>query len=343
MKGMPIRFISSKRLAAVALVSAISLVFAMTAGSFGYWGCSQAAPEPLVIGTMANAGDTLIFTAGEQEYFPDDALEVTLKTYVNGLAATNAMLAAEADLAYATEFVVVGKALEEEKIKIIATYSKNNTVRLAGLKASGIEGVADLKGKKIGLSRGTINEFYLGRLLNLNRLSIDDVVLVDVKLTDLESALSSGNVDAVVAWSRNLYPLIQQKGSDLFVWPAHSDQPAYGTLVARNEWLADHPETVERLLNSLARAQLYIESNPDATKAALQKKLNFDDAYMAEVWAEYQFSLTLDQSLIIAMEDEARWMIANDLTSETQVPDFLDYIYEDALKTVKPESVSIIR
>jgi len=41
------------------------------------------------------------------------------------------------------------------------------------------------------------------------------------------------------------------------------------------------------------------------------------------------------------MEDEARWMIASNLTDEKQVPDFPDYIYESALKELKPEAVNI--
>jgi hypothetical protein len=64
---------------------------------------------------------------------------------------------------------------------------------------------------------------------------------------------------------------------------------------------------------------------------------------MAVVWPDSQFSLSLDQSFITAMEDEARWMIANNLTAEKQVPNFNDYVNEDALKALKPESVNIIR
>jgi NitT/TauT family transport system substrate-binding protein len=61
------------------------------------------------------------------------------------------------------------------------------------------------------------------------------------------------------------------------------------------------------------------------------------------LWSESLFSISLDQSLIVTMEDEARWMIKNNLTSEKQIPDFLGYIYEDALKAIKPEAVNIIR
>ena len=72
-------------------------------------------------------------------------------------------------------------------------------------------------------------------------------------------------------------------------------------------------------------------------KLSYRKRMNFDDAYMEIIWPRYQFSLSLDQSLITAMEDEARWMIKNNLTSEKQVPDFLNYIYVDGLKAVKPK------
>jgi NitT/TauT family transport system substrate-binding protein len=61
------------------------------------------------------------------------------------------------------------------------------------------------------------------------------------------------------------------------------------------------------------------------------------------VWHENNFSLSLDQSLIVAMEDDARWMIKNKLTTEKQIPDFVNYIYVDGLKAVKPEAVKIIR
>jgi NitT/TauT family transport system substrate-binding protein len=64
---------------------------------------------------------------------------------------------------------------------------------------------------------------------------------------------------------------------------------------------------------------------------------------MADVWPSHQYSLTLDQSLITAMEDEGRWMIGNNLTSERQLPNFLDYVYEDSLKAIKPDAVKIIR
>ena len=42
-------------------------------------------------------------------------------------------------------------------------------------------------------------------------------------------------------------------------------------------------------------------------------------------------------------QDEARWRIENKLTDQTMVPNYLDFIYIDALQAVKPEGVTLIR
>ena len=52
--------------------------------------------------------------------------------------------------------------------------------------------------------------------------------------------------------------------------------------------------------------------------------------------------LSLDQSLVTAMEDEGRWMIDNNLTTEKTIPNFRYYIYSKGLMEVNPDAVNII-
>jgi hypothetical protein len=108
----------------------------------------------------------------------------------------------------------------------------------------------------------------------------------------------------------------------------------------RGDWIASHQEQINRLLRSLIQAEEYVIDHPDEAKAIVQKRLNYTDIYMESMWPEHQFSLALDQSLLIAMNDEARWMINNNLTSERTMPNFRDYIYTEGLEEVKPESVN---
>ena len=96
-------------------------------------------------------------------------------------------------------------------------------------------------------------------------------------------------------------------------------------------------------MKSLTEAEDYLTRHDAEAKAIVGKRMKFDEALMETVWQRYRFSLSLDQSLIAAMEDEARWMMKNGLTTEKQVPDFLNYVYVDALKALKPEAVNIVR
>ena len=99
---------------------------------------------------------------------------------------------------------------------------------------------------------------------------------------------------------------------------------------------------VKRFLKALTQAEDYLIRNPEEAKAITQRRIGYNDADMAIVWPKSQYLFSIDQSFIIAMEDEARWMISNNMTAEKQVPNFLDYIYEDALKAVKPEAANIV-
>jgi NitT/TauT family transport system substrate-binding protein len=156
-------------------------------------------------------------------------------------------------------------------------------------------------------------------------------------------AIIRGSLDCVVVWNPFARQIIKEMADNATVLRVQSDQPAYAVAVAQNDWLTAHEEIIKRSLKAIAQAELYVINHPSEAKAIVQKRMNYDDAFMETVWSENQFSLSLDQSLITAMEDEARWMVKNKLTSERQIPDFLNYIYVDALKAVKPEAVSIIR
>jgi NitT/TauT family transport system substrate-binding protein len=131
-------------------------------------------------------------------------------------------------------------------------------------------------------------------------------------------------------------------GKEVIISAIQSSQYAYWNLVSTPAWTKEHSEAIVQLIKSLTQAEDYIVNYPDEAKAFVQKRMNLEPAYMEVVWPRYQFSLSLDQSLILAMEDEARWLIANNLTTEKQVPDFLDYIYMDGLEAVKPNAVNII-
>jgi NitT/TauT family transport system substrate-binding protein len=51
----------------------------------------------------------------------------------------------------------------------------------------------------------------------------------------------------------------------------------------------------------------------------------------------------LDQTILVSLEDEARWAMKERLTDKKEIPNYLDFIFMDALEQAKPEAVTIIR
>ncbi|MBI4287841.1 MAG: NrtA/SsuA/CpmA family ABC transporter substrate-binding protein [Chloroflexi bacterium] len=301
--------------------------------------------DSIVVAWSPFESTALLWIAEDQHLFSRNSLNITLRKYDTGAGALDGMLKGEADIAMGVaEFPVVGRVFRKEKMRIIGNADKAEFIYLIGRKDRGIEAVSDLKGKRVGTTFGTVAHFYLGRFFNLNGMDIQDVTLVDVKTPEeWVNAVAKGDIDAIATAQPYASLAKDRLGANAVVWPAQSGQLLYGLIASSDQWITKHPELASRFLKSVAQAEEYLIRNPAEAKTIVQKRLNLDAAYVEAFWPQNQFSLSLDQALILAMEDEARWMISNNLTTEKRVPDFLDYIYENALKAVKPGAVNIIR
>jgi NitT/TauT family transport system substrate-binding protein len=328
-------------------VTVIVVIAAIVAAVVGSLSCSQGTysgpPESITLGYTPSEAAGLLYVAEERGFFTANGVKIIQRKCDTGTEAMEALIKGDVEIAGMSESAFVGKAFSKREVSIYANIDRLEWVYLIALKDRGIQTVADLKGKKIGLPRRTIAEFHLGRTLELNGMSMQDVMVVETLPPASLNAMTSGGLDAVVVWNPIAYQISQQMTDRVILLRVQSNQPGYALAVARNDWIASHKGVLTRSLKAIAQAEQYIINHPMEAKALVQKRMNYDAAFMDSVWPENQFSLSLDHSLITAMEDEARWMIKNKLTTEKQIPDFMNYIYVDALKAIKPEAVNIIR
>lgn len=301
--------------------------------------------ESITIGYSPFEHATLLWIAEDQQFFSRNGLNVTMRKYDTGVGSLDGMLKGEADITVGvTEFPTVGRAFQKEKIRVIGTIAKIEQIYLVGRKDRGIENISDLKGKRVGTTLRTIAHFYLGRFLELHGMTMQDIQLVEVNTpAEWVNAVVNGDIDAIATAQPHAHSAAERLGANAVVWPAQGGQRIFGLAVATDGWITRHPGLVDRFLKSLLQADEYSILHPAESKAIVLKRLNLDAGYLEKAWSQNQFSLSLDQSLILAMEDEARWMIKNNLTTEKTVPDFLDFIYVDGLEAIRPESVNIIR
>ncbi len=326
----------------------LTLVFfsALFSG-FSWWSCSPGRGpgkiETLTIAAVPTELNAIVYVAEDQKLFARNGLQVSIKNYDSGATAAAGMLNVEADIALAAEFPIVRQVFNKKDIIGFGTVTKYENTYIIWRTNSGIKTIRDLKGKRIGVTLQTISEFYLGRTLELNGMNIQQVSLVDIKAPESEKTFLNGEVSAIATWEPWVSQINQRMGKETITRPLQSGQYAYWNLVSTPGWVKKNPNILRQFMKSLVQAEGYIAAHQDEAKAIVRKRMDFDSKYMETIWPRYQFALSLDQSLITAMEDEARWMIKNNLTKEKTVPDFANYIYIDGLEAVKPEAVNMIR
>jgi ABC-type nitrate/sulfonate/bicarbonate transport system substrate-binding protein len=320
----------------VAFVAALFLLPSACAAS------TTAVPQKVSIGYTVADTTVLLMIAQDQNLFAAYGLDVTLKPYETALAALAGMKNGEVDIAENAEYPIVSEAFNKTEISIIASVDRFDIVYLAGRSDRGIRAISDLKGKTIGAPKGAIAEFYLGRFLDLNGISSRDVNIVNLPFAQAVNALPGGTADAFQIRFRDVADVKAKLGDNVVIWPCQNGQLSYDVLSAHNSWISAQSEAINRLLKSLCKAQEYIEKHPQESQAIIKKRLNYSDAQLAGLATQHIYGLSLFQSMIVAMEDESRWMISSNSTTEKNIPDFIKYVYLDGLQKVEPSAVNII-
>lgn len=333
-----------RRIAAVIVIIAAIVLAGLGTWYFtNSWAATFGTPESITVGGPALEQSSFIYIADDQGYFAKNGLNVTVKDdYPNGVVPISDMLDNKIDISVSAEYPAVMAIFQKENLLVIGTIDRYQNEDIIGRKDRGIESISDLKGKRMGVPRGTICEFFLGRFLNLHGMNLSDVELIDIKASESVDAIADRDLDAIIYFQPHIYAMKERLGDNAVSWPAQSNQLMFTVMACRDDWAEERPETITRFLKSLDQAERYSVDHPYEAKAIVQRRLNFSDEYMETVWPEHQFSLTLDQSLLIAMNDEGRWAINNNITTEKTLPYLHDYVYTKGLMEVKPESVSIV-
>lgn len=152
-------------------------------------------------------------------------------------------------------------------IKIIDVYSKPEWTALVVGKNSPVNSVADLRGKKIAVTKGTDPYFFLLQSLATAGLSPGDVEIVNLQHADGKTALERGDVDAWSGLDPFMAQTVQQQGSRLLY--RNPDFNSYGVLNVREDFSSAHPDAVQSVVNSYEEARKWAKAHPDELAALL--------------------------------------------------------------------------
>lgn len=173
-------------------------------------------------------------------------------------------------------------------IKAIYAFSRPEWTALVTRRDSGIARVADLKGKRIAVTRGTDPHIFLIRALQGAGLTERDAKLVLLQHADGRTALDRGDVDAWAGLDPMMAAAEIENDDVLFFRDAGAN--TWGLLDVREAFAKENPDLVRTVIAAYERARLFAIQNPDALKAALVAATKLPDPVIARQIARTDLS-----------------------------------------------------
>ena len=241
-------------------------------------------------------GAAPLYVAEAKGMFEKHGLKVEDVQFDDTSQSVSALIAGKVDVCGGTLDAIMIAADQSASDKIpVAFYVQDDSEGADGIVAvNGINTVADLKGKKIGVDINQTSHMLLSHALAENGMTDEDVTLIDMSSSDAGSSFIAGSLDAAVTWE----PYLSNAANSGVGSMIYSSADAPGLImdvlcISRSVAESDDNEWVVEFVAALAEAQDYI--NDPATK---------DDAF--KIIGEY---LGID-----AAEAELEWSTVKSYT-----------------------------
>jgi len=291
-----------------------------------------------------SASSALLPIARDQGFFKAEGIEIDLRPYTSGKNSIQAMLDGKCDLATGAQTPVVHHSLSRRDFLVVANLSVSDDFEKIVVRSDrGIHGPADLRGRKVALPEFTTQHYLLDTYLLTNGLQLQDVQRVYLHHNDVLKAFRRGEVDGMVHREPEVRHLLEEFGDKAKVLPSRSLCVAAYLLAGKRDFVQKNPALINRVLRALLRAEDYAKKEPEKARDIAARTYGADREEINQIWALHNYRVSLDQSLLLLLENMARWEIGLQPSAQrAAMPNYLDFIYLDGLKAIRPEAVTII-
>ncbi|WP_269524067.1 ABC transporter substrate-binding protein [Coraliomargarita parva] len=268
----------------------------------------------------------------DKGWFEEEGVEVEFY-WMDYVASMDAYVAGTVDAVTMTngDALVTGGTGKPSVGIIINDYSNGNDMIVA---APGIETLADLKGKKIGLEEGFVEHLLLLKGAELAGIDPSAFIIVNTPTNETPQVLKSGAVDAIGAWQPNSGQALKAvPGSKPVLTTADAPGIVYDLLSVDPESLETRRADWEKVVKVWYRIVSFIkdEENIDEALAILASRVEISPEEY-EPFFQGTYILSLDEALKIWEKGDGLGSVygSNVIADDFNVS---QGVYEENLKT----------
>jgi NitT/TauT family transport system substrate-binding protein len=250
-----------------------------TLGACGSEGGDSAGGDDLDTVTFAlsapswNAGYTTLVVPEAEGYFKDEGLDVKVQLFPSGTQSAQQLAAGGADIGLMTgEPVAIGHA-KNLGLVYFASYYPHWIYSLQLPQGSDVRSIADLEGKKIGVTAVASSGGTFARTaMELNGMSQNAASLVSIGAGAQQiNAIKSGQVDALALWDTQ-YAIVENSGIELTPLPVPQTAGIWGGgFAATQKTIDERKDVLERFGRAIAKGFAFAQANHEAAIRDLWK------------------------------------------------------------------------
>lgn len=301
--------------------------------------------DKIVLGITQQPGSDLAILALKKGIFRDLNLDVEVKKYPTGkVALYDGLLNGKVDVIMSAEFPVVHAIMQQQPVKIIASIATSSNInRIVARADNGIRSAHDLVGKKIGTQQNSAVHFFLSLFLKENGIKEESVNILFMEAKELPEALAARNIDAFAMREPYVSKAKELLGDKIIVFESPSLYIQAELLLTSDNFINQNRESTNKLLKALLIAEEFARKEPKEAMSIVATEIGVPQESYSSIYGELNLRVRVDQSLIMLLENEARWMMSHGTTTSKSIPNLLNHINYSLLEGLKPEAVTVIK
>jgi ABC-type nitrate/sulfonate/bicarbonate transport system substrate-binding protein len=295
------------------------------------------AATKMTIATGVDPSFSAFYIAKTAGFFEKNGLDVQINTGPSGSAMVAFVIQNQVQAAFGAEQAGVQNFNIDNNVVVVAEGAL--MTHWYGMVARNVENVAALKGKKIGVARGSGSEVFWLAMVEKLKLNPKDYTIVQVEAPEMVAALERGNIDAFTSWEPWLTRAVMAVPNSKIIQTAQGIMSPRVYVYLNKGWADKNPEAAVAFVRSLDQATKFINSNREEAATQVSNFLKLDKALTTTLMTKLTYDLRLDNGSV-----ENFVIVADQLKTLGKLAkpmDWQKFVYPDLLKKVSPEKVNV--
>ncbi|VEP11766.1 ABC transporter, substrate-binding protein, aliphatic sulfonates family [Hyella patelloides LEGE 07179] len=230
--------------------------------------------EKIVLGYSSWAGWWPWAIAESEGLFEKNGANVELRWFDGYLASMEAFAAGQLDGNCQTLNDTISFAGSSVNGQVAVLVNDNSAGNDKIIVTEDINTIEDLKGKKVAVEEGVVDDFLLTLALEENGMSRDDVEIVNLETGAAAAAFASGQTDAVGAFPPFWLTALKREGSKELISSQEFPGAIPDLLVVSQKLIDEQPDRVQALVNTWFDILNFMEQNPEKADEIMAKRAN---------------------------------------------------------------------